>query len=145
MQDEVNDLMRRFESETSRPGAAPDFGAFFRDYMDLMLPVVTWSALAGFVVWMVYGSLMLRYKGATVGKIACGIAVRLREQPGQLPWSAIFVRLLVQQGIALTVVVPVLYLALIWFPWLDGLWPLWDKKKQALHDKAARTNVVLVR
>ena len=31
------------------------------------------------------------------------------------------------------------------FPLLDGLWPLWDRKKQALHDKAAKTNVVMVR
>ena len=27
----------------------------------------------------------------------------------------------------------------------DLLWPLWDAKKQAVHDKIARTNVVLVR
>jgi uncharacterized RDD family membrane protein YckC len=25
---------------------------------------------------------------------------------------------------------------------IDMLWPLWDDKKQALHDKVARTNVV---
>jgi uncharacterized RDD family membrane protein YckC len=25
---------------------------------------------------------------------------------------------------------------------LDNLWPLWDGKRQALHDKVARTNVV---
>jgi len=28
---------------------------------------------------------------------------------------------------------------------LDYLWPLWDDKNQALHDKLARTNVVLSR
>jgi len=26
---------------------------------------------------------------------------------------------------------------------LDVLWPLWDDKRQAIHDKAAATNVVL--
>jgi uncharacterized RDD family membrane protein YckC len=26
---------------------------------------------------------------------------------------------------------------------LDVLWPLWDIKKQAIHDKAAATNVVV--
>jgi uncharacterized RDD family membrane protein YckC len=25
---------------------------------------------------------------------------------------------------------------------LDGLWPLWDDKRQALHDKVAKTQVV---
>jgi len=28
---------------------------------------------------------------------------------------------------------------------LDVLWPLWDDKKQAIHDKIAGTNVVRVR
>jgi uncharacterized RDD family membrane protein YckC len=26
---------------------------------------------------------------------------------------------------------------------LNGLWPLWDDKKQGLHDKVAATNVVV--
>jgi uncharacterized RDD family membrane protein YckC len=26
---------------------------------------------------------------------------------------------------------------------LNDLWPLWDDKKQALHDKVAATNVVI--
>jgi uncharacterized RDD family membrane protein YckC len=47
--------------------------------------------------------------------------------------------------VLLTAVVPFVYLALAWFPYLDSLWPLWDKKNQALHDKVARTNVVVVR
>lgn len=145
MQDDLNSLMRRFEAQTSQAGSTPDFGAFFRDYMDIFLPVLAWSAIATFVIWGVYSSLMLRFKGATLGKMVVGIAVRLRDQPGQLPWSSIFLRILVQQGVLLTAVVPVLYLALFWFPYLDGLWPLWDKKRQALHDKAARTNVVIVR
>ena len=145
MQDRLNGLVRRFDQQSSTPGTTPDFGAFFRDYMHILLPVIAWSAVAGFVVWAVYSSLMLRFKGATLGKMALGIAVRLREQPGRLPWSTIFVRVLVQQGVALTAVVPVLYLALSWFPLLDSLWPLWDRSNQALHDKAARTNVILVR
>jgi len=27
---------------------------------------------------------------------------------------------------------------------LDGLWPLWDKKRQTLHDKVVRTVVLRV-
>jgi uncharacterized RDD family membrane protein YckC len=26
---------------------------------------------------------------------------------------------------------------------VDGAWPLWDPRRQALHDRAARTNVVV--
>lgn len=64
-----------------------------------MLPAVTWTALATVVAWMIYGPLMLRFKGATLGKMALGISVRFRERPGRMPWSAIVVRLLVQQGV----------------------------------------------
>ena len=28
---------------------------------------------------------------------------------------------------------------------LNYLWPLWDDKKQAIHDKVAKTNVVRIR
>ena len=38
-----------------------------------------------------------------------------------------------------------LYLVLSWFPYLDNLYPLWDRRRQAIHDKAAKTNVVLDR
>jgi uncharacterized RDD family membrane protein YckC len=145
MQADALDLMRRFESEISRAetrSTTPHLGAYLRDYLDLLLPVFTWSLLATFVAWMVYGSLMLRFKGATLGKMALGIRVRLRERPGPMPWSAIFVRLLVQQGVLLTAPLPLLYFALSWFPYLDNLYPLWDKHRQAIHDKAAKTNVV---
>lgn len=143
--EQTNQLIRRFENEAAGSGTTPDFGALFGDYLDLMRPVIIWSAIAGFVAWAAYNALMLRFKGATVGKMAVGIAVRLRDRPGQLPWSAILMRVVVQHGVLLTAVMPVVYLALSWFPYLDSLWPLWDKKNQALHDKAARTNVILVR
>jgi uncharacterized RDD family membrane protein YckC len=146
MQADALDLMRRFDDEMSRAqttGTPPNVDALFRDYWELLLPVFTWSLLAGFIAWMVYGSLMLRFKGATLGKMALGISVRLRERPGRMPWSAILVRLLVQQGVLLTAPLPLLYLALGWFPYLDNLYPLWDKQRQALHDKAAKTNVVI--
>jgi uncharacterized RDD family membrane protein YckC len=144
MQSRMDDLMFRFDSETG-PEAMPDFGAFFREYWEAMQPLFVWSAIATVLVWALYSSLMLRGKGATLGKMVAGIQVRLRDQPGQLPWSAIFARVFVQFGVGLTAVVPLVNLALSWFPLLDSLWPLWDKKRQALHDKAARTNVVRVR
>jgi uncharacterized RDD family membrane protein YckC len=144
MQRRMNDLMLRFESETN-PEAMPDFGAFFGEYWAAMQPLLVWSGIVTFLAWALYSSLMLRWKGATLGKMAAGIAVRLRDQPGRLPWSAIFARVFVQFGVGLTAVVPMLNVALSWFPLLDSLWPLWDKKRQALHDKAARTNVVRVR
>lgn len=99
--------------------------------------------LVGLIVGVTYNAAFLRRKGATPGKMVLGLRVRLRDTPGQLPWSAIARRLLVQQGASLFAVVPFASLLVGWFPLLDGLWPLWDSKNQALHDKLARTNVVV--
>ena len=123
----------------------PEPAELLSTYLDMFLPLLTWSALIGFATWTIYSAVMLRLKGATVGKMAMGLAVRLRDRPGTLPWSAIAARALTQQGYMLTAVVPWLYLALSWWPLLDDLWAAWDGKRQALHDKAARTNVVRVR
>jgi uncharacterized RDD family membrane protein YckC len=57
----------------------------------------------------------------------------------------VLLRWLVQNIASLLSVVPFVGSFAGLFPLLDGLWPLWDDKRQALHDKAARTNVVRVR
>jgi uncharacterized RDD family membrane protein YckC len=96
---------------------------------------------------VLYDVLFLRFRGATPGKMLLGIRVRLLDRPGRLPWGTIVVRLLVQFGVpGLLAVVPVVgtFLRSV-FQLLDGLWPLWDGRRQALHDKAARTVVVLTR
>lgn len=142
LQRDLQVLMERFEAQTRASGAVPSPGQFLRDYLDVLLPMVTWSAVIGFVLWALYNAVFLRWKSATPGKLALGLTIRLRERPGTLPWSSIAARVLVQQGIALLAFMPLVYFALFWFPWLDGLWASWDRKKQALHDKAARTNVV---
>jgi uncharacterized RDD family membrane protein YckC len=91
--------------------------------------IALWLSILGAV--LVYEILFLFWKQATPGKLMVGLRVRLRESP-ELPASAIFARVgivLVGQFCGL-------------FTLVDDLWPLWDDKKQALHDKVARTNVV---
>jgi uncharacterized RDD family membrane protein YckC len=82
---------------------------------------------------------------ATPGKLALGLRVRLRDRPGPMPLWTVLLRWASQFGYSIVSVVPVLgtVLGLYWL--LDHLWPLWDGKKQAVHDKIARTNVVRVR
>ena len=83
---------------------------------------------------LVYQFVFLTWKQATPGKLIMGLRVRLRERP-ELPVGAVALRLL---GVFL--------LGVCWIgQLLDYLWPLWDDKRQALHDKIARTNVVRVR
>ena len=135
--------MRRLCRDLDRSARPPNALPYVRDYSEILVPVFIGLLIASFVVWASYSAPVLRFKGVTLGMVALGICVRLRERPGKLPWSAILLRVLIQQGVLLTAVVPLLYLALSWFPYLYSLWMFWDDQRRTLHDKAARTNVVL--
>jgi len=70
-------------------------------------------------------------RGQTLGKRATGIRVR-SEQGGPAGYGKAFARNLVARVIGLF---PIIGL-------IDVLWPLWDDRKQCLHDKAGSTIVV---
>jgi uncharacterized RDD family membrane protein YckC len=92
-------------------------------------------------VEMLYHVGFLRWKSATPGKMICGLRVvpvdRGRD-PGPLAWSSVFIR-------AAIWVLPGISLFLTLITLLDVLFPLWHPKRQALHDIAAKTQVVRVR
>jgi uncharacterized RDD family membrane protein YckC len=94
---------------------------------------------------VVYEVAFLTTKGATPGKMAVGISVRLRDRPGPLPLAAALKRSAVLEGGGILALVPVVGSLGSLFSLIDSLWPLWDDKKQAIHDKAAATNVVVGR
>ena len=94
--------------------------------------------VASLGVAMLYHTVFVRWKSATPGKMLC----RLRVVPvdrghatGPLTWSAAVIRaaIWVLPGISL-------FLSLIRVA--DALFPLWHPKRQALHDLAAKTQVV---
>jgi len=115
----IDDLQYAADNNTADP---PMPGAFW-----LLI-------LVAIVVQLAYQFLFLLWKQATPGKLITGLRVRLRERP-ELPAGAIGMRML---GVFL--------LGLCWIgQLLDYLWPLWDGKRQALHDKMAKTNVVKIR
>lgn len=103
-----------------------------------MIPAV----LIGIAVSFVYEYFFLTRSGATPGKKAVGIAVRLREVPGPPPGSAVAKRFSVYTGLSLLSAIPVVGTLFSFLSLINYLWPLWDDKKQALHDKVADTNVV---
>ena len=75
----------------------------------------------------------------TPGKMALGISVRRVDQPGPLDIGTALRRRLISVLQIVPLVsglYPIVFL-------LDYLWPLWDDKRQALHDKVARTQVVV--
>lgn len=87
------------------------------------------------VVFVIYSGLMLKARGATLGKMLCRLRVvpldQGRSAPG-LPTAKAWLRPLVLQ-----------LMGLVWLLQLvDFLFPLWDKRKQTLHDKIVTTQVV---
>jgi uncharacterized RDD family membrane protein YckC len=73
--------------------------------------------------------------GQTLGKMAGGIAVR-RDGDEDAPVG--YIRSLIRGA------VPPFFWVLLIPGLLDVLWPLWDPKKQALHDKLAGSVVIRV-
>ncbi|CUR59487.1 putative RDD domain containing protein [metagenome] len=101
--------------------------------------------IIGLMVSLAYHAGFLKWRGATPAKMLLGIEVRLREQPGPLSWGTVLIRWAGQFGVGIVQLLPGIGVIAGFYPLLDGLWPLWDGKKQALHDKMARTNVVRTR
>ncbi len=75
----------------------------------------------------------------TPGKMAVGISVRRMDRTGPLDvMTAVRRRLL-----TLLQLVPLVSFLWLILGLIDGLWPLWDDKRQTLHDKVAQTQVVM--
>jgi uncharacterized RDD family membrane protein YckC len=107
------------------------------------------ATLLSLVVTFVYEYLFLTKKGATPGKMALGIAVRYIPASGQIvmgppPGGAVARRTGFQIGLGVLGAIPVVGFFASLAALFDYLWPLWDSKHQALHDKVADTYVVRV-
>lgn len=107
------------------------------------LPNLIAFAVIAAIVGFAYQVFFLSRTGATPGKMAMGISVRLRERPGVLSVGDACKRAFLQTALSLLSNIPVLGSLAGLASVLDLLWPAWDDKKQALHDKIAATNVVV--
>jgi len=116
---------------------APDTTALEQAIAGPLLTIVLINLAVGFV----YHVGFLMAVQATPGKLLLGLRVRLRDRPGLPLWS-VLLRWVSQFGYTILNLSLVLGSVLWIYGLLDLLWPLWDGKKQALHDKVARTNVV---
>ncbi len=74
-------------------------------------------------------------RGQTIGKMAMRIAVRDADDGGSIGYARAFGRWLVGYVLWVVAYIPGI---------IDLLFPLWDPKKQTLHDKAVRSVVVQV-
>lgn len=85
---------------------------------------------------LVYQTLLLGTQGRTVGNMALGTKVVDAATGGPIGYGKALLRWFVQFILGLAFIIGSL---------LNILWPLWDRQKQTLHDKAAGTVVILQR
>ena len=122
-------------------------GAYLLDVLIIAVPLIVvigvaaaidlWALVgiayvATFVVPFVYFTYFHGASGQTPGKRAVGIRVVGDETGRSIGYGRAFGRY------AITVVFSFFFVPLI----LDYLWPLWDSKNQALHDKVVGSVVV---
>jgi uncharacterized RDD family membrane protein YckC len=127
--------------DTADAGGTVDTAGLQRRLTRPLLMIAAVNLVLGFV----YNVGFLMWKQATIGKLAVGLRVRLRERPGPMPLRTVLLRWLGQYGPSVLGLVPLVGGLTGLYVLLDDLWPLWDDKSQALHDKVARTNVVRIR
>jgi uncharacterized RDD family membrane protein YckC len=103
------------------------------DEDDSSWAVIGFAYLATLLLPFVYYTVMHgRASGQTLGKKWLGIAVKEDSAEGSIGYGRAFGRY------AIIFVFGLFILPII----LDYLWPLWDKKNQALHDKVVSSVVV---
>lgn len=121
-------------------GGTPDLTTF--------LPQLTGGfllfGLVALAVSVTYHVGLWRTRGASVGMLLVGLRVRTWEPAdGPLPWRVALVRWGAFYGVGGVLgLVPVVGWFASTYVWAAGLWPLWDARRQGLHDKAAGTVVV---
>ena len=100
-----------------------------------VVPFVLAGACALLIALIYFGLFDGRGAGQTLGKRAMRIATRDARNGGQIGFWRGFVRAFI--------------CFVLWNSWVvpgvvDALWPLWSRKRQALHDYAVRSLVVKV-
>jgi uncharacterized RDD family membrane protein YckC len=106
---------------------------------------VQWEMLWGltqFVVLFCYETFCVRRWGATIGKRLVGISVRSWDRPGPVSWATAARRAGVIYALEILGLVPVVGVLFSVALLVSFLWPLWDARRQGLHDKPAGTVVV---
>jgi uncharacterized RDD family membrane protein YckC len=121
----IPNLLRAARSQPPNPAA-------FRGFFLILIPIF-------FLAMTAYEVMMLRYWGATVGKIACGLKV-VRSDRRSLGWGVCFGRFfmwnIVTSGIPYVNVVLMLVSTI-----MAGT----DEQKRALHDRVCDTRVIYTR
>lgn len=131
----VNEVMAA--AEAGRIAPPLDVGQVMSTNQQMLVAAIS------VVVGVLYFLLFWRFRAATPGQLACGLRVvpdgrgRTTERLG---WAQAAIRALVW-SVPFMVGNPMLIL----FGVLNALFPLWNVKRQAIHDLAAKTQLVKIR
>ena len=150
LMDSQAELERRMEA-----GEPVDPFRAITDMLDAYAEHLLWLLVVPALLTLVYHAVMLRWRGATLGKLAVGLRVRPAAADGRLSWAMIAVRLGVQLVLpwlgylvafasGSVAVFSLSILAISAYTLLDVLWAT-RRNRQAVHDVAARTVVVKLR
>jgi uncharacterized RDD family membrane protein YckC len=126
-------------STSAANGGAVDTTRFAEDLTVALLPVT----LVNLVVMLVYEVGFLAWRSATPGKMVLGTVVRRTEGSGQIGFVTAVRRQLISVAVAVLAFLPVVNVFASVLNILDPAWLLWDRRRQALHDKVADTVVVM--
>ena len=144
----IGRLLRVFEDYATSVQAAQDNGSPLPGSGQLLGQMV--GPVLG--VTLVYLGVALAYEvgfvatlQATPGKLVLHLQVEPAVGGGVVGVGQAVMRWAVKVGVNVLNVIPFAGLAVVAFYALDRLWPLWDSRRQALHDKAAGTVVVSTR
>jgi uncharacterized RDD family membrane protein YckC len=120
-------------TEAQRTGAPPPNLNNIISVQDQMIIVAVTLA-----VGVLYHGFFLRWKAATPGKLICGlrvVPVDLGHYREPLSWNSIAIRVAFWMLPSVNGLLGVVRV-------VDCLFPLWQPKRQALHDLAAKTQVI---
>ena len=109
------------------------------EMIGFLVPII----LISLVVSVLYETLFLVKRGATPGKMLLGISVRRTQTPGPPRLVDALKRQAIPVGCNIGGLLPLVSFITMVVYLLDPAWMLWDKRRQALHDKVADTSVVL--
>ncbi|MDQ2724713.1 MAG: RDD family protein [Actinomycetota bacterium] len=93
------------------------------------------SYIVSALIGLAYATLLIGSGGRTVGNMALGTKTVDAAGGTTIGYGRAFVRWLISALLEITVIGGI----------LDILWPLWDDKNQTIHDKAAKSVVVITR
>lgn len=127
--------MDALQQMLANPQAHPDINQLTQDVYS---PAVMGLRALTLVIAIVYGTAMIAWRGQTVGKMALGIRVVPVDEGRHVGGLGVS-RALKRQG-------AYQLMTLIWpLDMINVLMPLWERRRQSLHDKIAKTQVVRTR